>query len=164
MPTSFQSLLVLVTVAAFLLFLLFKYRPSLGGTVLRPASDELRLARELVRSATTPREKAEAFVNAAQAASREKDGLATAVGFYVRAMKADPTACEPILGLRDLLERKRPELLESVLWHRMAVLSWSGDTAMAARCAAQSLSQLYARRLKDRDRAGVIERIADRIG
>jgi hypothetical protein len=164
MPISLQSLLIVVTAAAFLLFLLWKYRPAFGRAVRRPADGDVRAARERARLANSPREKSEAFVLAAQAAAGGPDGLTAALGYYVRAMRADPTASEPVLGLCDLLGRKRPELLESVLWHRLSILGWSGDTAGAARCAAQSLAQLYARRLKHRDRAAVIERLADRIG
>jgi hypothetical protein len=164
MPISLQSLLVVVTAAAFVVSLAWKYRPSLGRAARKPAGGDVRIARERARSASTPREKAEAFVRAAEAASRDTDGMAAAVGYYVRAMKADPTACEPLRGLSDLLERDRPELLESVLWHRLAILSWSEDTAGVVRCAARTLSQLYARRLKHRDRAKVLERLADRIG
>jgi hypothetical protein len=164
MPISLQSLLVVVTAAAFLLFLSWKYRPTLGRIARRPADGEVRAARERARSASSPREKAEAYVVAAQAASRGPDGLTASLGYYVRAMRADPTACEPVRGLCDLLERKRPELLESVLWHRLAILSWSGDTVAVAQCAAQRLAKLYAGRLKHRDRASVVERLADRIG
>jgi hypothetical protein len=164
MPISLQSLLIVVAAAAFVLFLSWKYRPTFGRAARRPADADVRAARERARLAKSPREKADAFVLAAQVAAGEPDGLTAALGYYVRAMRADPTACEPLQGLRDLLERKRPELLESVLWHRLSILGWSGDTASAARCAAESLAQLYARRLKHRDRAAVIERLADRIG
>jgi hypothetical protein len=164
MPVPLQSLLVVVTAAAFLLFLSYKYRPTLGRVARKPVGEDVRVARERARSASTPAEKAQAFVLAAQAASGEPGGLTAAMGFYVRAMRADPAACEPIQGLCDLLERKRPDLLESVLWHRLAILSWSGETTAAARCAAQCLAQLYARRIKHRDRASVVERLAARIG
>jgi hypothetical protein len=163
MPISLQSLVV-GTAAVFLLFLVFKYRPALGRVARRPVGGDLRLARERAREASTSREKAEAYVRAAQAASREPGGLTAAFGYYVRAMRADPAACEPIAGVCDLLERKRPELLESTLWRRLAILPWSGDTAMAARCAGEGLAKLYAKRIKHRDRANVIERIVARIG
>jgi hypothetical protein len=163
MPISLQSLLV-ATAAVFLLFLSYRYRPTFGRVARRPAGDDVRLARERASTASSPREKAAAFVAAAQAASREPGGLTAAMGYYVRAMRADPAACDPITGLRDLLERKRPDLLESVLWHRLAILSWSGETALAARCAAQSLARLYDRKLRHRDRASVVGRLADRIG
>jgi hypothetical protein len=163
MPVSFQGLLV-GAVAAFTVFLAWKYRPRLGRAVRRPPSQEVRLARERARSAGTRREKAEAFVAAAEAAAREPAGLTAAMGYFFRAMKADPAACEPIAGLRRLLERRHPERLEAVLWRRLAILPWSGDTANAARCAAEGLTKLYARRLRHRDRARVIERLAERIG
>jgi hypothetical protein len=151
-------------VAAFTLFLAWKYRPRLGRVARRPLGEEVRAARERARSAGTSREKAEAFVVAAEAATRDPGGFTAAAGYYFRAMKADPAACAPIEGLRRLLERRQPERLESVLWHRLASLRWSGDTANAARCAADGLARLYARRVRYRDRVRVIERLAERIG
>ena len=64
----------------------------------------------------------------------------------------------------ELLRKDRPELLESVLWRRLAHLPWSGDTAPAARCAAEVLVALYRHELRNRERARALRKVASSIG
>jgi hypothetical protein len=175
MDVSWQNLLLVGALLLFAGFLLWKYRPSWPlfrpDRRLRPAekrewaslAGQVREARELARSAATPRERAAALVRGAEAAALADHGV-TAMGLYLRAMRADPTFCEPIQGITALLRKDKPEVLESVLWRRLAQLAWSGDTEPAARCAAEALIAVYRRELRDRDRARALRKLVALLG
>ena len=175
MDVSWQKLLLFGAVVVFVGFLLWKYRP--GWPMVRPLrrpapadkrpwadiEGEVREAREEARRATTPRERAAALVRAADMAARADHGVAS-MGLYIRAMRADATFDDPIRGIADLLRKDRPELLETVLWRRLAHLQWSGETAPAAKCAAEALAGLYRHELRQRDRARALRKLASVIG
>jgi len=187
MDVSWQKLVVLAAAAVFAAFLLWKYRPTLplpkwrnkpprptggaldgaaGNAVDGAAVDAtviLREARESARKATTPRDRAASLVRAAKAAAVGQ-GETAAMGFYLRAMKADATFCDAIIGITELLRAERPELLETVLWRRLSHLSWSGATAPAARCAAEALVSLYRRELRHRERARALQKLVGMLG
>src|SRR5882724_4088867 len=132
MDVSWQKLVVVAAALVFAGFLLWKYRPRFSVVRSKrrghPSPDDIRQAREKVRLATTPRERAIAFIAAAKAAESDPRGLTSAIGLYLRAMRTDPTFCDPIVGIGALLRKERPEVLEAVLWRRLGHLSWSGDT------------------------------------
>ncbi|HEX9294505.1 MAG TPA: hypothetical protein VF881_01685 [Polyangiaceae bacterium] len=171
MYVSWQKLLVAGAALLFTGFLLWKYRPTLPlprfalpwrrvrKTSVVALAEELRLARERARKASTPRERAEGLLAAAEAAARADNGVTSALGLYLRAMRADPTFCEPLSAVASLLRKDRPELLETVLWRRLSHLSWKGDTAPAARCAAEALASLYRRELRHRERAHALQKL-----
>jgi hypothetical protein len=123
----------------------------------------IKVAREQARTATTPRVRAEALSAAARAAARSPEHVTSAIGLYLRAMRADPSCPDPVRGIAALLRDDRPELLETVLWRRLSHLSWTGDTADAAKCAAEELVELYRGELRNRDRAKVMQRLAGRM-
>src|SRR3982751_1169386 len=132
MDVSWQNLLIVGAVVVFVGFLLWKYRPG-WPPIVRAFSratpgdrrhwadieGEVRKAREEARRAATPRERAALLVRAADAAARGDHGV-PAMGLYVRAMRADAASCDAIRGISELLRQDRPELLESVLWRRLA--------------------------------------------
>jgi len=156
-------------------FLLWKYRPrwpfSHPSRRVPPVSkrqwadieEQVREAREQARAAATPRDRAVALVRAAEAAA-QTEHVVTSMGLYIRAMRADEAFCDPIRGITALLRKDRPELLETVLWRRLAHLSWSGNTAPAAKCAAEALAMLYRHELRHRDRARVLRKVAGMLG
>lgn len=172
---SWQNYLVVGAALSFMGFLLWKYRPTLPGSAPRlawygwrgrrahPIDAKIKEALAQARSAGTPRERAAALVVAAEVASRAPDGLTSAMGFYLRAMRADPTDCEPVRGISALLATERPELLETVLWRRLSHLSWSGDATTAVKCTVDALVALYHRDLRHRDRARALEKMATRL-
>src|SRR4051794_24667732 len=167
MSISWQSLGVALAAVAFVAILLWKYRPrfSAESPLLRlpRLNAEVEKARDAVRQAKTKQDKARALLATADAAARHADHLTVAVGFYLRAMRFDPTSVEAVMGVRRLLERERPEMLEVVLWRRLAQIAWSGDTRGAARCAAEGLAELYGKRLHSRDRKLALQKLVERI-
>lgn len=176
MDVTWQQLLVVGAAMLFVGFLLWKYRPTWplprlrrnarGNHEIRDAASvalAIKAAREKARGATSARARAEALTEAANAAAMSADALTSAMGFYLRAMRADPTFCDPVRGISDLLRHERPELLETVLWRRLSHLAWSGETAPAAKCAAEELGSLYKRELRNRDRAKAMQKLVAKI-
>jgi len=176
MDVSWQQLLVVGAAVLFAAFLLWKYKPrwrlprirrgTSGKHDVRDAAfvaDAIKAAREKAHGAKSARARAEALTEAAKAATLSADGMTSAMGFYLRAMRADPTFCDPVHGVAELLRRERPELLETVLWRRLSHLRWTGETAGAVKCAAEELVSLYKRELRNRDRAKVMQKLVGRI-
>jgi hypothetical protein len=125
--------------------------------------EEIRAFREAARHAPTPRLRAEAFAQAAERAAQMPEGMTSATGLYLRAMRADPTFGGAVRGISTLLRHERPELLEGVLWRRLSHLRWEGETREAARCAVEGLSSLYRHELRHRDRAKAMQKLAARL-
>jgi hypothetical protein len=176
---SWQSLTILLAAISFAGFLVWKLRPTLPLPRVswpnwrrraRPPKDaallkaQIREFRDTARQAPTARKRAEAFAQAALLAGEAPEGVTSATGLYLRAMRADPTFSEAVRGIAALLRRDRPELLEAVLWRRLSHLGWDGETREAARCAVESLSSLYRRELRHRDRARAMQKLAARLG
>jgi hypothetical protein len=174
---TWQTVTVVGAAALFAGFLIWKFRPTfplprLSRLVRRRRAAprdvagvkaQIGLLREDARRAKTRRERATALAQAASLASSVPEGMTSALGLYLRAMRADPTFGEPIRGVSSLLRKERPELLESLLWRRLSHMSWDGDTREAARCAVQGLGGLYRRELRHRDRARVMQKLAARL-
>ena len=174
---NWPTVVVVAAAALFAGFLSWKFRPTLPLPRLarlvrrRPAAPrdaaevkaQIGLLREDARRAKTPRERATALVQAASLASNIPEKMTFALGLYLRAMRADPTFGEAIRGVCSLLRKERPEVLESLLWRRLSHVSWDGDTREAARCAVQGLGGLYRRELRHRDRARVMQKLAERL-
>jgi hypothetical protein len=174
MSGSWQNFLVAGAAVVFMAFLLWRYRPTLPGSMPRarwrgfrgrggPIEATIKDALARAASAATPRERALALVEAAEAAARAPDGLTSAMGFYLRAMRADATFCDPVRGMAALLAAERPELLETVLWRRLSHLDWSGDGIPAVKCTALALAELYRRDLRHRVRARALEKMVSRL-
>src|SRR5262245_61649219 len=174
MDAFWQNLLVIAAAVVFAGYLLWKYRPRLPLPTLprrrrseRPSPEQTRFdvqkEREKARMAKTPRERATSLLLAAEAAAEADDGVTSAMGLYLRAMRADATYCDPIRGIAALLRTERPELLETVLWRRLANLPWSGETVPAAKCVAESLISLYRRELRHRDRAKALQKLVGKL-
>jgi hypothetical protein len=176
MDVTWQQLLVVGAAVLFTGFLLWKYKPrwprarrrarEAGKVQVRDAASvakAIEAARERARAASSPRERAEALTDAGRAAAVSSETVNSAIGFYLRAMRADPTLLDPVRGIVELLRKDRPELLENVLWRRLANLAWSGGTVEAARCAAEELVGLYRKELRNRDRAKAMQKMVGRI-
>jgi hypothetical protein len=171
---SWQGLIVVGIAVVFMVFLVWRYRPSLAmaepwarsyGFRRRHSAAvdaKIREALERARHATTPRERAEALVAAAEAAALAPDGITSAMGFYLRAMRADVTFCAPVEGISTLLAAERPELLEHVLWRRLAHLDWSDEPSAGAKCTLDALIALYEGDLHLKDRARALKKLTAR--
>lgn len=124
---------------------------------------QIAVFREQARRAKAPRERAEALTRAASLSAKFPNGMTSATGLYLRAMRADPTFGDAVRGISLLLRKERPELLEAVLWRRLSHTSWDAEGAAAAECAAEGLGMLYRSELRQRDRARVMQKLAARL-
>jgi hypothetical protein len=172
---SWQGIFVVSIAVLFAGFLLWKYRPSFSTAepLIRaygfrrrhsaPVDAKIREALARARAATSPRARAEALIAAAEAAALAPDGTTSAIGFYLRAMRADVTLCTPVQGISALLAPERPELLEHVLWRRLAHLDWSDKGMAATKCTLDALIVLYQTELRQKDRARALKKLASRV-
>lgn len=148
--------------ALFILFLLIKMRPVRRH---RDAlSAEVQTARERARRATTPAERAEALCDAGALAVRGGRRMTAAVGFFLRAMRAEPTSARVIELTVASLAKARPRVLEKILWRRLALLPWDDAHRAATRATAVGLRDLYRRELRDRSRAEIMRKLAQTFG
>jgi hypothetical protein len=139
----------------FLVFLVVKMRPVGGPRNGTEAS--LREAKKRAREAKTPREKAEALCEAGALAAAQP-WLISAAAYFLRAMRADPAWPGAIERAASALQRRRPRVLERVLWRRLADVPWDDAHRAAVLAAAASLRDLYRTRLRDRTRAEFLAR------
>ena len=149
--------LVLGVVAAlFGAFIVWQNRPSLGPRRVGKARREaLAAARAKIASATTPRERAEALCDAGDSSAFAVLSPTSAVGYYLRAMRSDPSSADPVVRAAKGLSR-RPRTLESLLWRRLGGAPWDGPTRPATIAALVSLAALYDRPLRSRSKARAI--------
>jgi hypothetical protein len=142
----------------FLAFLLVKMRPALGKGAASNGS--LRAIKERARAATSPREKAEALCDAGAIAARQPWRL-SAANYFMRAMRADPAWPGAIERATLALQKRRPKLLERILWQHLANLPWDEAHRAAVLVSVESLRGLYQEtRLRDRGRAEFLARFS----
>ncbi|HVY47060.1 MAG TPA: hypothetical protein VHB21_14330 [Minicystis sp.] len=160
MSLGWQEALVAV-VLVFVAFLVVKMRPTTAARGELAA--DVRAARDRAREARSSRERAEALCEAGRLAAGEGRWTAAA-GFFLRAMNAEPAWPDAVVQASMSLSGRRPRLLEKMLWRRLDHVPWDAEHAAAARAAAVALAGLYEGKLRDRARAQVMRRMADRIG
>src|SRR5262249_5676172 len=149
----------LVAVAAvFIAFLLFQMRPGLDGR--RSLSADVKAARDRAREAATPRARAEALAEAGTLAVQDGARWTAAAGFFLRAMNADPTWPDAVPQLVALFPRRRPRLLEKILWRRLGHLPWDDEHRAALHVVTTALGDLYARERRDAAKLEVFRRLA----
>ncbi len=144
----------------FVVFLLAKMRPTLA--VRGALGAEVQQARARAYAAKDARTRSEALTEAGRLAASARRWTAAA-GFFLRAMSAEPTSADAIAQAAMALAPRR-HLLEKILWRRLAHLPWDDAHAPAARAAAVALAGLYQGKLRDRARAEVLRRLAERLG
>jgi hypothetical protein len=124
---------------------------------------KIKEALERARAAKSPRDRSEALLSAAEAAALAPDGTTSAIGFYLRAMRADVTHDVPVRGIATLLAPERPELLEHILWRRLSRLDGSDNGGVAVKSTLQALVALYQGELRHKERARALKRLATRL-
>src|SRR5579863_110936 len=149
--------LVLAT-AAFLMLVVWRFRPALPWSPNRRASrDALRAARDIVESSSDDEARALALCDAADVVAKRVAGSANASGLFLRALRADPRSVDvvrrAVVGLA-----KRPRALESLLWRHLGVASWTGESRPAVRASLDALRILYEGRLRNTARARALAR------
>jgi hypothetical protein len=152
--------MVLVAVAVlFLAFLLWQMRPD--GTRRSAVGADVRAARARARAATSPRARAEALCEAGSLALRGGARWTAATGSFLRAMNADPTWPESVRQLVLAFHRRRPRMLEKILWRRLGHLPWDDAHRPVLLAIAAGLRGLYERERRDAARAAVFRRLED---
>jgi hypothetical protein len=133
-------------------FMIWRIRPVLreprGAASARGA---LRDVKKRVEAATTANERALALCDAGDACAASFR-TTSAIGYYLRAMRADPTSSALVQRAAMGLGR-RPHALESLLWRRLGAEPWSGPSRAAAVTALRELADLYEGPLRNRARA-----------
>ncbi len=153
---GWQVALVAVAVL-FLAFLLVQMRP--GGFRREGLGGEVRAARDRAHAAKTPRERAEALCEAGSLAVRDGARWTAAAGFFLRALNADPTWPDAVALLAAAFRRRRPRLLEKILWRRLGNLPWDDAHRAVLRVIAGELAALYTRERRDPAKLAVFRRL-----
>lgn len=158
MTIGWQQAVLAGAAVLFLGFLLVRMWP--GGPRREALGAEARAARERARSAATPRARAEALCDAAKLAVRDGGRWTAAAGLFIRALNADPTWPDAVVQLAQTFRRRRPRLLEKMLWRRLGLLPWDDAHRASLREVTAALAALYDRELRDKSRAEVMRRMA----
>jgi hypothetical protein len=158
------QLLLALAAAFFGGFIIWQNRPSLGPRRVGKARRQaLAAARAKIAAATTPSERAEALCDAGDSSAIAIGSPTSAVGYYLRAMRTDPSSAEPIVRAARGLVR-RPRTLESLLWRRLAVGPWEGSGRPAALAALAALGHLYEGPLRNRSKGRAIAHALAALG
>jgi tetratricopeptide (TPR) repeat protein len=145
-------LLLGIATGLFLLVTIWRFRPAFANRVLRPRRGALREAKQRIEAAKTPEERALALCEAGDACAYSLGRTTSAIGYYLRAMRANPASSEIVERAAKGLAR-RPYALESLLWRRLGAEPWTGDARRAAEAALVHLGALYAGPLHQSTRA-----------
>jgi hypothetical protein len=147
---------LVVASAVFVLFLLWKLRPRVDGGGAQGKASALREAKARVTAAKTDDERAVALCDAGDAAAARLTGSESAIGYYLRAMRAAPRSADLVSRAAKGLAR-RPRALESLLWRRLGAEPWKGGAEGAVKVALEELAKLYAGPLRNTARARALE-------
>jgi len=125
---------LIAAATVFGLYVIYRFRPVFTGS--RAALGSLAEARKKIDAAKTDAERAIALAEAGDACAGAVGRTTGAVGYYTRAMRANPSSVEIVDRAAKGLAR-RPRALEQLLWRRLASESWDGDKKPAALAAQQ---------------------------
>jgi hypothetical protein len=150
------NLPLVITAGVFVLFLLYRLRPVMPGSRRAGAGGALREAKKRIEAAKDDATRALALADAGDACARSVGRTTGAVGYYLRAMRTDPSSAALVDRAAAALAR-RPHALESLLWRRLGAEAWTGDREAAARAALAQLVRIYDGPLKNRVRARAID-------
>jgi len=159
MDLGWQQAVLAGAAVLFLGFLLVRMRP--GGRRRAVLAADVRAARDRAAAATTPRARAEALCEAAALSIRDRGRWTAAAGYFLRAMNSDPTWPDAVRQVVTTLRRRRPRLLEKMLWRRLGALPWDQAHGAALREVTHGLVLLYERELRDNARAEVLRRVGE---
>ena len=155
-----QKVAVVVVAIVFALVVLWRVRPRLSSGRRRV---DLKDAKQKISAAKDPTARALALCDAGDlcAAGGRTTG---AVGYYLRAMRADRSSAALVERAATGLAR-RPHSLEALLWRKLGADPWSNETGDAARVALTKLVALYAGpMIRNRSRARALERALAVLG
>lgn len=155
MDIPWRYALVVVAIL-FLTFVAAKIRPSLARRAKagRPYFE----ARDRLRNAKTPEERATALCDAADAVVSMPLGRVRAAAYLHRAMRAHPEGVEPIARAEKTL-RRRPRLLAGILWRRLSGGAWDEAHEAANEALLSALASIHQRDLRDKAQARFLSRL-----
>ncbi len=151
---------VIAVVVVFVLFLLYRMRPSSLGAARGELDQALVAARKRVSAASTPRERAGALCDAGTVAAASRR-YSAAAGYLLRAMRVEPTWAVPVERAAEALE-KRPRLLEKMLVRQLGRTAWDDAHRPVVHKLATTLVSLHERR-RDRVQASIMRRVASLV-
>jgi hypothetical protein len=151
---------LIAAATVFGLYVIYRFRPVLAG---RGSRASLADARKKIESAKTDAERAEALAAAGDACARSVGRTTGAIGYYLRAMRANPASAELVERAATGLAR-RPHALEQLLWRRLGSEPWTGDRRAPAVAAVRHLVTLYEGSVKNRTRGRAFEHVLDALG
>lgn len=145
---------LLVSAVVFAAFLIFKMRPAVtpGARASAAALDD---AKKRIEAAKDDAARAMALADAGDACAKlgRTNG---AIGYYLRALRADPRSTQIVERASDRLAR-RPNALELLMWRHLAAHPWTGEHRETALASLRALARLYGRRRRHHVRAEAIE-------
>ena len=153
------STLLVVAIAAFVVMLLWRVRPSFGPG-RRGGRAALKEVQARIEAAPDEPSRALALCDAGDLVARRIAGSASAQGLFMRAMRADPSSVDVIARTVAGLS-KRPRALESVLWRHLGSGSWSGPSRGAMVASLDALRALYEGPLRNAVRARALANARD---
>ena len=148
---------LLISAIVFAAYLVFKSRPMLSavGPRGRAAAKAFHDAQARLAAAPHDEARARALCDAADAAAR-LGKTSSAVGFYLRAMRADPTSREVVERAAVALAR-RPSALENLMWRHLGAAPWGGASREASVASLRTLAGIYAKKKRTEPRARALE-------
>jgi len=152
---------LLVSAVVFAAFIVFKMRPAVTRDGRATAAD-LEAARKRVEAATDDAARGSALADAGDACAR-LGRVNSAVGFYLRALRAEPTSAALVKRAADALTR-RPTSLETMMWRLLAAQPWTGDHRPPAIAALRVLTDVYGRRHRTQVKKQAIEHLLAALG
>ncbi len=145
---------LLVSAVVFAAFLVFKMRPAVTPGA-RATAAALAEARKRIEAAKEDTERAIALADAADACAR-LGRTNSAVGFYLRALRADPRS-PAIVERAEATLGRRPRALEQLMWRHLAAHPWAGSHRDSAVACLRVLVRIYEKRRRTQVRAQAIE-------
>lgn len=152
---------LIISAVVFAAFLIFKMRPAVTPGA-RASAAALNEAKKRVEAAKDDGARAIALADAGDA-SAKLGRTNSAVGFYLRALRADPKATAIIERAATALAR-RSAALESLMWRHLAAHPWTGDHREAAIAGLRTLERVYRKKRRMHVRAQAIAHALSALG
>lgn len=142
---------VLVAAIAFLLVLLWRFRPELSSDDARPPVRGLDAAK-------TDAERVDILVTAGERYAQRMGGARKASACFTRATRIAPESADLVARAARALKR-HPRVLETFLWRRLGAGPWVGHERDVAKVALAALVPVYDASSRTRPRARALEQV-----
>lgn len=147
-------MLVVAASVAFVLILVWRFRPQLSSDHDRPVPR--KLAKQLEGATDSAAKAAVLFDAGTQALTALRYG--NAYNYFRRALRVQPDSAELVERVAQALAR-RPRGLEALLWRSLSEADFQGGNREAALAALGALVQVYDRTPKQRTKAASLRRM-----